>query len=186
MRRLGLFLAATLAAAAPLAASARPYAVDPANSKISFTGTFDGRPFNGVFQKWDAQIDFDPGRLAQSKATVVIQTGSVRTGTAEYDQTMGQPAWFNVRQFPTAKFVASSFRKTGANSYEASGALTIRNVTRPVVLPFTLQQQGPHTRMRGDLTVDRTQFGIGAGEFSGDAPLAKAVKVHVDLTATPR
>ena len=59
-------------------------------------------------------------------------------------------------------------------------------VEAPAALPFTLQQQGPRTRMRGDLTVDRTQFGVGAGEFSGDAPLAKAVKVHVDLVATPR
>jgi len=186
MRALGLFLAAAAAIAVPAAAAARPYAVDPAASKLGFTGTFDGRPFSGVFQKWDAQIDFDPARLAQSKATVVIQTGSVRTGTAEYDKTIAEPAWFNVRQFPTAKFVATSFRKTGANSYEARGQLTIRNVSRPVALPFTLEQQGPRTRMRGDLTLDRTQFGVGAGEFSGDAPLAKAVKVHVDLVATPR
>jgi len=186
MRRLGVFLAIVLGMAAPLAAAARPYAVDPAASKLGFTGTFDGRPFNGVFQKWDAQIDFDPARLDQSKATVVIQTGSVRTGTPEYDKTIGEPAWFNARQFPTARFVASSFRKTGANSYEARGQLTIRNLTRPVVLPFTLEPQGPRTRMRGELTLDRTQFGVGAGEFSGDQPLAKAVKVHVDLVATPR
>lgn len=117
---------------------------------------------------------------------VVIQTGSVRTGTAEYDKTIGEPAWFAVRQFPTAKFVASTFRKTGANRYEAVGQLTIRNVARPATLPFTLQPEGPRTRMRGELTLDRTQFGVGAGEFGGDQPLKKAVRVQVDLLATPR
>lgn len=185
MTRLGLLMAFAAIAVAT-AAAARPYAVDPGASKLGFTGTFDGRPFTGAFQKWDAQINFDPARLDQSKATVVIQTGSVRTGTAEYDKTIGEPPWFNARQFPTARFVASAFRKTGANAYEARGELTIRNVTRPAALPFTLQQEGPRTRMRGELTLDRTLFGIGAGEFSGDRPLAKAVKVQVDLVATPR
>jgi polyisoprenoid-binding protein YceI len=186
MTRLRLLLAFAAALAAPLAASARVYVVDRAASKLSFTGSFDGRPFSGVFRNWDAQIDFDPARLDTSKVVVVIQAGSVRTGTPEYDSTIGEPAWFAVRQFPTARFVASSFRKTGANRYEASGQLTIRNVTRPATLPFTLQQEGARTRMRGELTLDRTQFGVGAGEFSGDAPLKKAVRVQVDLLATPR
>lgn len=186
MTRLGLLLAVVAVAAAPGVAAARAYAVDPAASKLSFTGTFDGRPFTGVFQKWDAQIDFDAAHLDKSKAVVVIHTGSVRTGTAEYDKTIGEPAWFAAGKFPTARFVASTFRKTGANRYEAAGQLTLRNVTRPATLPFTLQPAGARTRMRGALTLDRTQFGVGAGEFSADAPLKKAVRVDVDLMATPR
>lgn len=185
MKRLTLLLALAAALAAPGAAAARPYAVDRAGSKLGFIGTFDGRPFTGVFQQWDAQIDFDPARLGASKATVVVQTGSVRTGTAEYDSTIGAPPWFDTGKFPTARFVASSFRKAG-NRYEAVGQLTIRNITRPATLPFSLQAEGGRTRMRGELTLDRTQFGVGGGEFSGDKPLARAVRVQVDLVATPR
>jgi polyisoprenoid-binding protein YceI len=175
-----------IAMAAPAAAQAAVYAVDPASSRLSFTGSFDGRPFTGVFRNWTAQIQFDPAHLEASSVKVVVQTGSVSAGTPEYDKTLVEPAWFNVRQFPTAMFVAKAFSKAGPNRYVARGDLTIRNVTRPISLPFTLQPAGPRTRMRGELTLDRTQFGLGAGDFSGDRPLAKAVRVNVDLVATAR
>jgi len=186
MTRASLCSLLAIALAAPMAAHGAAYAVDPASSRLSFTGAFDGRPFTGVFRNWTAQIDFDPAHLEASRVKVVVQTGSVGTGTAEYDKTLAEPAWFNVRQFPTAVFVAKTFSKMGPNRYMARGELTIRNVTRPTALPFSLQPAGPRTRMKAELTLDRTQFGIGAGDFSGDRPLAKTVRVNVDLVATAR
>ena len=186
MTRASLCSLLAIALAAPMAAHGAAYAVDPASSRLSFTGAFDGRPFTGVFRNWTAQIDFDPAHLEASRVKVVVQTGSVSAGTPEYDKTLAETAWFNVRQFPTAVFVAKTFSKTGPNSYMARGDLTLRNVTRPVNLAFTLQPAGALTRMKGELTLDRTQYGIGAGDFSGDRPLAKAVRVNVDLVATAR
>lgn len=186
MTRASLCSLLAIALAAPTAAQAAAYVVDPSSSRLSFAGAFDGRPFTGVFRNWTAQIDFDSTHLETSKVKVLVQTGSVGTGTAEYDKTLVAPSWFNVRQFPTAQFVAKTFSKSGPNRYVARGELTIRNVTRPITLPFTLQPDGPRVRMKGELTLDRTQFGIGTGDFSGDQPLAKAVRVNVDLVAAAR
>jgi polyisoprenoid-binding protein YceI len=185
MTRLAL-LALIAALAPPTLAGARPYVVDPAASKLAFTGAFDGRPFAGVFQTWSAQINFNPAHLETSKATVTVQTGSAFTGTREYDEAIQQPAWLDTRQFPVARFTTDGFRKTGANTFVAHGQVTIRNATYPVTLPFVVQQEGGRTRVRGDLTLDRTRFGIGSAEFPGEAPLAKAVKVRVDLVAIAR
>jgi polyisoprenoid-binding protein YceI len=186
MTRASLCILIVICVAAPMAAHGAAYAVDPASSRLSFTGAFDGRPFTGVFRNWTAQIEFDPAHLEASTVKVVVQTGSAGTGTAEYDKTLAEPAWFNVRQFPTAVFVAKAFSNTGPNRYVARGELTIRNVTRPASLPFTLQPAGPRMRMKGELTLDRTQFGIGSGDFTGDQPLAKAVRINVDLVAAAR
>ena len=177
---------ALLAVLAAAPATARPYAVDPAASKLGFEGVFDGRPFSGAFKRWKAEIDFDPAKLQASRAAVTIDMSSVSTGVAEYDQTIASKDWFAVGQFPTARFVAIGFRKTGPSRYEAQGKLTIRNVTRPVALPFTLEQQGPRVRMHGEVPLDRTQFGLGGRQWASDKPLAKTVKVKIDLLATPR
>lgn len=186
MTRARFWSLVAIALATPMVAQAAAYAVDSASSRLSFAGAFDGRPFTGVFRNWTAQIDFDPAHLETSRVKVVVQTGSVATGTADYDKTLAEPSWFNVRQFPTAVFAARTFSKVGPNRYVARGELTIRNVIRPVILPFTLQPAGPRVRMKGELTLDRTQFGIGSGDFSGDQPLAKAVRVNVDLVAAAR
>ena len=60
--------------------AAAAWTIDAAASSIRFTGTHAGKRFEGRFDKWEGHVWFDPSDLAGSKAVVLVQTASARTG----------------------------------------------------------------------------------------------------------
>lgn len=157
--------------------------VDPAQSAIRFETTESGTAFTGQFKGFTADITFDPADLANAKADVTIDTKDATTGSDERDEALNEAAWFAVKQFPAARFTATAFRHIEGNRYEADGTLTIRDVTKPVTLPFTLDIEGDTARMTGELTLTRTDFGVGQGKWATSDDVGKAVKVTVTVTA---
>lgn len=96
--------------------------------------------------------------------------------------------WFYTESFPESRFYAETFRKTAENQYVAEGELTIRGVTRPVSLPFTLQirdegSKGKTAHMEAALVINRLDYGVGQGEWQKTDMVENAVSVSVSLTA---
>lgn len=173
---LALFLAA-----APAEAAA--WKADPAKSSLGFTGSLSGSPFDGQFKRWQAEIEFDPAKPEAGHALVTIDMASATTGDSQQDQALPNSDWFDVKGFPQAKFEATSFRAKGGNAYEAEGSLTIRGMRKDVVLPFTLDLQGPTAHAKGRLTILRTDYGVGQGAWASGQMVGLDVTVTVDLTA---
>jgi polyisoprenoid-binding protein YceI len=185
MRMIALAALAALVAAPAIAAAPAPqWTVNKQTSKLGFTGAMNGQSFNGLFRHWDARIQFDPKSLATSSVAAVIDTGSAATGDSTRDEALPTADWFSAAVFPRATFTANQFKDLGGGRYQAIGTLAIRNVRRPAVLPFTLAITGKQATMRGELTLDRTGFGVGQGQFATGETVAAAVKVQVSLTAT--
>ena len=176
-------LSLALSAAGALAQTAPKWIVDPAKSKLGFETQAMGAPVEGDFGRWDADIHFDPKQLAGSKVVVTIQTGSAVTGDAEHDQTALGSDWLATAMFPTATFQAVTFKDLGGGRYEADGDLTIRGVSKPLVLPFTLAITGDAAQMTGETTVDRSLFGVGQGSYGGADSVPLAVTIKVELSA---
>jgi len=159
--------------------------VDYAHSKLGFIAQWSSKPFVATFKTWSARIDFDPAKLAASKAEVTIDMNSAVSGEAELDQNLPGAQGFDAAKFPSAHFATKSFRGLGKDRYEAVGDLTIRGVTKQVALPFTLSIHGDTAHMKGEASILRTDFGVGSGSaWAGETPVAHAVKITVDLTAT--
>ncbi len=179
-----IVVAGLLALASPaLAAPAPNWTVDAANSKLGFRGAMNGDAFNGLFHRWSAQIAFDPKNLAGSKAVVSVDVASAATGDADRDQAMPTADWFSAKTQPKATFATTAFKDLGGGKYQASGDLTIRGASKPVVLPFTLAISGDTARMNGSLVLNRTAFGIGQGQWKTGDVVATEVTVTVALTA---
>lgn len=173
---------AALTDAAP-ASAADSWIIDPARSRLGFRGTQMGAPFEGEFRRFTAEIVFDPDRPDSGHVLAVVDTGSAHTGDSQKDTALPQADWFDVGAFPEARFEAGSFRRTGPDSYEAIGSLTIRGMQRPVALPFTLADEGDATRATGRVQLIRTEFGVGQGQFATGDWVALEVDVTVDLVA---
>jgi len=186
MKALSFALSAACAAALATGAMAAPapnWAVDPANSKLGFKGAMNGDAFTGQFRRWNAQIAFDPKNLAGSKVSVSIDMASAATGDADRDQALPTPDWFSAKAQPRASFVSTGFKDLGGGRFEADGNLTIRGVSRPIALPFTLAISGDTARMNGSAVLNRTAFGIGQGQWKTGDVVATEVTVTVALTA---
>jgi polyisoprenoid-binding protein YceI len=173
-----------LALAVAMPASAAEWKVDHAKSMVGFSLDWQDRPFNVLFRKWSADIRFDPDDLAHARARVTIDLSSLTSGVHDMDTAMAGPEGFAADHAPEAEFVTSWIRATGEDRYEARGVLTIKGASRAITLPFTLQINGRKAHMTGSAEIVRTDFGLGMGRWASDNPVARTVKVFIDLTAT--
>jgi len=164
-------------------ALAADWTVDAAKSHIAFSGTQTGDAFTGQFKSWSAKIAFDPANPAAGHAEVAIDIASAATGDKQRDEAMPQGEWFDAKKFPQAKYDAKSFRSLGGNQYEAVGSLTIKGVTKDVVVPFTLAVSGDSAHAQGKLKIDRTAFKVGEGPWSTGAYVGTEIALDIDLLA---
>ena len=108
--------------AAMLAFAAAQWSMQPKESKLTFVGEQAGAQFEGSFDKFTADITFDPKDLAHSRFDVKLDTASVNTQDGERDTTIKGTDLFDAKRFPTSRYVADKFTAAGGNSM-ASGTV---------------------------------------------------------------
>ncbi|WP_212377310.1 YceI family protein [Acetobacter persici] len=167
----------------PLSALSADWTLDPAHSTLAFSGKQTGTPFSGHFGAFDGTISFDPEHPEAGQAHVTIVLSSGVTGDRQRDGALPGKDWFDVAHFPSAIFDARNFRATGGNAYEAVGTLTIRGISKPVTLPFTLDINGSALHVKGHLDLVRSAFGVGQGPWATGQWVALEVGVDLDITA---
>ena len=88
--------------------------------------------------------------------------------------------WFDAERCSQRNFRGpQSFRPLGGTSYEAIGTLTIRNVTRQVVVPMTIEVNGTPLHASGKLDLVRTDYGVGQGTWTSGQWVALEVVVEL-------
>lgn len=181
MRTLTALTALTLLLANPALAS--EWTTDATRSQISFSGTQSGQPFTGTLPGFSAHITFDPEVMTGNKVDVTIPLATASTGSPMIDSDLPKPEWLDASTTPEAKFSADKFSKTGEHDYVAHGSLTLRGVSVPVDLPFSLTLEDNEARAQGEVTLDRLAFGVGKSYGEG-SEVGTKVTVKVDLVAT--
>ena len=168
-----------------IAFAATQWTVQPKESKLTFVGTALEAPFDGTFERFTADIKFDPQDLAGSRFDVKIDTASANTRNADRDDALKGDDFFATKQFPTAHYVADRFASKGGNNYSATGKLTIRNVTRDVPIEFTFETKNGSAWLKGSAQLKRLDFGVGQGEFKDTGQVANEVKINFVLLLKP-
>lgn len=155
----------------------------PAQSRIGFSGTHAGNPFQGTFGQFAATIRFDPADLPGSKVNVVIATASARTGDKFQESSLAGAEWFDPATHPRATFTTTRITAAGGDRYVADGILTIKGKATPVRLPFTLRIAGDMAKMSGRTSLDRIALGMGTKSDPGGAWVSKQIGLAIDITA---
>ena len=172
---------ALLLAAAPAQAQQQ---LLPAQSRVEFSARQMGVPLQGHFKKFDAQLAFDPAKLATSRLRFTVDTGSATMGARETDAELPKPVWFNVPQFPQAIFESSSIKAQGGGKFDVAGKLSIKGTSVDVTVPVVLTQSGSTTTATGSLPLKRLAFKIGDGEWADTSMVANEVQVTFKLALT--
>lgn len=179
-------LASFMISVAPQAAQAVDYTVDYKNSQVEFSGTHADNPFTGQFTEWTAQISFDPVNLAGSKLSATFKPASAKTGNAMYDGTLPAADWFDVANHPEANFTSKSISAKVDGHYTAEGDLTIRGITKPAVLEFTVSDvTKPPVKAEGTLTLNRLDFDLGKKSDATAEWVSKDIAIKLHITAMP-
>ncbi len=179
--RIPLMAALALGLAAPAAASS--WAVVPAQSSLGFSAKWNGDDVQGRFPKFSANIIFDPAKLAEARVDAVIDLSAATTDDKTVNGSLPGSDWFDVKKAGTARFQAASFTQVKPGQYVARGTLTLRGVSVPVALPFTLAITGNTAVMTGQTTLDRRSFKIGMESDADGAWVGFPVPIKVKITA---
>ena len=154
-----------------------------ADSHVQFTASQQGKSFTGEFENYDVLINFKADAVEDASVTATIDVTSISTGDEERDSTLIGKEWFNVKSLPKAVFQSDDFVKTGDNTYEARGTLSMKGKSQPLTLPFTLDITGARAEMEGKVTLDRTLWEVGTGNWSTDEWVSTNVVVDVKISA---
>lgn len=174
-------------AAFPLAAQAVEYnAAVVEKSAVTFVFKQMNVPVEGRFRKFAAQLAFDPAKPEAAHAQFDVDLASIDAGGPEANDEVKSRAWFNVKEFPLARFVSGSLKSLGGGRFEVAGKLTIKGRTRDVSAPFTLKQEGANAFLEGAFTLKRLQYGIGEGMWSDLDTVADDVQIRFRILAAPK
>lgn len=176
MKRWVLVALALIAALA--AAPCGAQTVDYGRSRISCVSVQMKVPVEAVFRKFSAQIAFDSVRPEAGKAQIEIDLASFDIGNEEVNEDVKGRAWFDVKNHPTARFVASAVRPLGGGRYEARGPLTIKGRTHETAAVFTMKNDAAgNTVFEGGFPIRRLQFNIGEGVWKDTETVADEVQI---------
>ena len=162
--------------------SAAIWTVERGASAIEFSGTHAGAPFRGRFDRWSAGIRFDPADLAGSRVAVTVDTASAADGFPLHDSNMPGREWFNVAEFPVARFEADRFRRVG-DHYEAQGTLTLKGKPHRIGLPFSLSVDGARATMSGQVCIARRDADLGMSSDPDAKYVSPDILVAIRVTA---
>lgn len=163
--------------------SEHEWAIEKNQSRLSFRTTLYGAEFEGTFSDFDGKIFFDPENLESSSADITINMKQAATGDFDRDANLQYGEWFDSENYPESRFQTIQFEEMGEGRYLAVGNLTIRGVTLPVSLPFTLLIEGDTAKMEGEATLNRLDYGIGKGQWEDEKSVGHSVKVNIQLVA---
>lgn len=163
-------------------ASALEYTQVQANeSTVSFGYKQMGVALDGKFNKYAAQLAFDPAKPAKAQARIDIDVASIDTGSEEANQEVVGKQWFNAKVFPSASFVSTGLKALGGNRYEAGGKLTIKGKTQDVIAPVTFQSAGNKGTFDGSFTIKRLDYAIGEGVWADVDTVANEIQIRFHL-----
>jgi polyisoprenoid-binding protein YceI len=171
--------------AAPAAAPAGTYKIDPAHSGAFFEiGHMGGiSRFMGRFNDISGDLVVDAPE--KSKISVAIKTDSIDANHEALDKHLKSPDFFNAVQFPTVSFASTAIKLDGTGEGSVAGNLTLHGVTKPVTLK--LKHVGTGKGMKGEQrvgyvatgTIKRTDFGMTYG-VPGAATDEVDLKINIE------
>jgi polyisoprenoid-binding protein YceI len=178
-------LVALSVAVVGLAASSTPaqgvpvFEIIKADSSIKFN-VKASVPIAGNFEKTDASVTFTSPDLSTAVLDVKIQSGSVNTGSGMKDSKLKSKDFFDSEHDPLITFHSTKVTQTGPDTVEFDGDFTIRGVTKPEKLIFTITGKGTgEGTITGTMAFDRKDYGMNSGiPF---IKIADRVEVIVDL-----
>ena len=168
-------------------AAVETYAIDPVHTWVGFSVGHFFTKIPGFFGKVKGTIVVDREALAKSTVEAAIEVASITTNTPKRDEDLRSDNFFAAAKFPTITFKSKVWKSTGGESYEVTGDLTIKSVTKPVVLKVTSLGFGPG--MKGaaisgwevSTMLDRRDFDVTADQGMIGNNVEIVIHVEADL-----
>jgi polyisoprenoid-binding protein YceI len=128
------------------ARAAESYDIDQRFGGIAFTvRNFGMFHTDGTFRHFTGHLTIDEAHPENTRVTVTIEMDSLSTRWAEAANMLRGASYFDIAQFPQARFESTAVLPTARDQYDVTGRLTLRGVTQPILLHAALIDRHPST-----------------------------------------
>ena len=167
MKRLLLAAALTVAASVAFAAPTT-YKIDATHTDVIASWNHLGFSTPAAhFGQVDGAITYDPANVAASSVQVTLPLSGMESHVPAFNNHLRSPDLFDAEKYPTITFRSTSVASAGENRLAVTGDLTIKGVTRQVVLDVVLNKVGEHPMRKvptigfnATTTIKRSDYGI--------------------------
>ena len=178
-------------AVAPAPAAAGAYVLDASHTSVQFRVKHLGiNTVTGRFDRFSGSFTYDSTAPALTSVNVTIEAASVDTDIERRDTHLRSEDFFHAEQHPAITFTSRSVRPVGGAKYKVLGDLTIRGVTKAVVLDaeltglLRLKSGAEVAAVSATTTINRFDYGLAWNRLTeGVANVAPEVEIVLNLEA---
>lgn len=150
--------------------------LDGRNSEITFVGTKKDGKHDGGFKELKGTVSVKDNDPLTAVFKIDIDLNSMFTDNAQLTAHLKSPDFFNVKKYPTAKFVSSKVEKKGSK-FDIHGKLTMNGVTKDVTIPATIEVSDPGISVESSWEINRHDWKISYGVKQIDEKVKLSIKV---------
>ena len=144
------------------------YTLDVSHSRLGFVARHAMvTKVRGQFGAFSGTATIDEATPASSKVDLTIDVTSIDTGNADRDGHLKSPDFFDAEKYPTITFKSTKVEAAGDKKLRVIGDLTIKGVTKQVVLDTTINKVGEQPMAKraaagfdATTTIKRSDFGV--------------------------
>ncbi|AKE51882.1 YceI family protein [Kangiella geojedonensis] len=184
LRKKFLLIFASLILLAPLTTQSKEYTgVVAESSKIEFSGVQNRKTaFTGHFKEYEVSADFDSGDLSNSYINVMIELGTLESGSEKRDTKLKKGNWFDIDNTPRSYFKSESIKPVSDGIYEIEGLLEIKGISKPYSFTLEIRELVDLLKLSGNFTINRLDFDLGLGAWKNPDWVKHEVEVEFDIT----
>ena len=149
----------------------------------------------GVFEMTRGTIEYTPGEPSSVKADIIVETKSVNTRINRRDNDLRSDNFLNAERYPAIAFKSKRVQNVRPGGFELIGDLTIRDVTREVVLkvdgptpPIRDWQGNRRVGATASTAIRRQDWGVSWNRVleAGGALVGDEVKINIEVEAVEK
>lgn len=168
---------------------------DPSHTRIGFSARHAMvTTVRGSFNDVEGHFHADLEDMTKSTALVRLKTASVDTRNDQRDAHLRSGDFFDAERWPEIVFESTNIEEVEERAYTVSGNLTIRDITRPIVIPIELMgvQQDAQGELRagfeGSRRVNRRDFGLewNVALDAGGVLVSEKISLEFEISAVKR
>ena len=165
-----LLVAALFAFAGSAFAAPVTYKIDPSHTNVLASWDHFGFSNPSInFGKAEGTLVYDAEKVSNSSVQVTLPLSGLDAFTAKFDEHLRSADFFDAIKFPSASFKSTKVEAAGEGKLKVTGDLTVKGITKPVVLDVNLNKAAEHPMKKvpaigfdATATVKRSDFGVGA------------------------
>lgn len=149
------------------------------SSSVTFKIKNAGFTVDGSFGKVSAKIIFDLTKNYGNSIEAQLESSSINTGNSTRDGHLKKKEYFDVNSFPFISMKATSFGKEKNGNYKGYFKLTLKNMSKDIVVPFTFNVTDNKAVLNGSFTINRLDFGVGESSIILSNNVTISISVNV-------